>query len=227
MKRSVMMGLLLGCCSALWAQIDDPNKTTSEESSIKTTTNYNAYGMTTIRPPLAVESNFSRDYPMASNAIWTNWGDYYRVTYNDQGRYSHVYYAPNGVSWNSFLPVHQTWVPEDVAMQAATLFGPDIYSIHRLKPVDGMEIYQVTLLDDGVSRTEWMATDGTRMEMSHIYRINSAGNVPMDETKWKEGETKIKTEKDGDYKIKMKAEDGTEIKIKKDGDEIKIKRDDD
>jgi hypothetical protein len=168
------------------------NSTTSDASTTGTTNNdnmstsssssgsYNAYGSTMVNVPNTVQYNFNRDYPGISDAQWSqSYNGLYRATYKQNNQDMAVYYGNNGESFMVALPVLQNLVPETVASKARSMYGSNIYDITRLRGVDGNDVYQVRIIENGQTRAEWIGEDGSTV--AQVFRSES-NNAAMSET---------------------------------------------
>lgn len=209
MKKTMVAMLLLGGTTTVMAQ--DSLKTMDESTG-----EYNAYSTTTIvAPPPAVLYSFEQDYPMIENAAWYQTSDYYRTTQLKDNRNIHMYYGNNGNGFTVALPVLNSYVAEDVVAKALNMYSNNIYSISQVRGLNDQEVYQVTVIENGVSRTEWIGADGS---------------VVMDVHRAADADELINTSeyagKDEKVKIKVENSDGAETKIKtKDGKTV-VKEDD-
>jgi hypothetical protein len=150
------------------------NSTMDASGNASTTGNYNAYGNTSVNVPARFQTSFTAGYPGASNAVWSQVGDFYRASYNTNGRFTHVYYGNNGTSWTVNLPVLHSYVPEEVISKVGSMYGPSVYGIGQIKTASGQPVYQVHLIENGQSRMEWISEDGSRMQSTDIYRTEEA-----------------------------------------------------
>jgi hypothetical protein len=145
------------------------------ESGMNTTTgNYNAYGNTAVNVPARFQTSFTTQYPTASNVMWSQVGDFYRASYNTNGRFTHVYYGNNGTSWTVALPKLHSYVPEELVSRVGSMYGPTVYSIGQIRTANGEPAYQVTLVENGQSRMEWLREDGTSIQNVDVYRTEEA-----------------------------------------------------
>jgi len=139
-----------------------------------TTSNYNAYGTAAVNVPARFQTSFTTQYPAASNVMWSQVGDFYRASYNTNGRFTHVYYGNNGTSWTVALPKLHSYVPEELISRVGNMYGPSVYSIGQIKTANGESAYQVTLIENGESRMEWLREDGTTIQNIDVYRTEEA-----------------------------------------------------
>jgi hypothetical protein len=182
MKKTILALALVGCGAAAGAQ--DSLKTNASMQTGTGTTNplelqthtstgsYSAYG-TALSVPSTTQSYLLRDYPMATDASWQQAGDWYRANVIDNNRNIQVYYAPNGNSYTVALPVVQSWVPEEVVTSALTMYGSNIYSVNKIRGASGQDLYQVTVLDNGISRSEYLSADGSSVAAIDVFRTDN------------------------------------------------------
>ncbi|HEY0354877.1 MAG TPA: hypothetical protein VGC29_01655 [Flavisolibacter sp.] len=236
MKRTILAMLLVGSGCAVFAQDDSLRmSTTSDNTAMTTSTEYNAYGAFTATAPDYVSSYVVRDYPAASDVKWRQAGEWWHGYYIENGQPNHVYYNNAGQTFRVAIPVRQSLVSEDVVTKIVDLYGPMVYDVNTIKGTNGQEIYHVRLLDNGQIVHQYLNADGTKAidiwrtdvadpELHSGMNVNSAGTTEV-ETESNIKEMKIK--RDGDeLKIKTEYKDGTETKTKiKDG-KVKTKKDD-
>lgn len=193
--------LLLGSTCALFAQtetttppdrraMDTMFSTTGDDQEELTTTNtstgtYSAYGTYTSIPlaPTYIQHSFTQSYPMAGNVTWHQATDWYRASYMANGRSMNVYYGPNGSSYAVALPVIQSYVPEEVISWAINTHGQNLYSITGVRTSEGQDAYNVTLIENGTSRSEWVRADGSAI--TNAYRTDEA---TMTNSQWNNNE---------------------------------------
>ncbi len=174
---------------------------------------------TTVNVPTHFRANFSTAYPDVADVTWYEMHDnWYRAVHNQNGRLMHTYYTPNGSTFLVALPVVQSWVPEEVISKAVSQYGANIYAVNRVKVANGSDAYQVTVIENGAMRNEWIGEDG--VAITDVFRTGDMEN----------GILKNSTEYAGkeDVKVKTKIEkaDGTEIKTKTKDGKTKVKKDD-
>lgn len=240
MKKTILALALMGSGAATWAQ--DSLKTTSsmqnatEMQTTQTSTNfYNAYG-TVVNVPATTQSYLMRDYPSANNVTWQQSGDWYRANYINNNRNMQVYYAPNGNSFTVALPVIQSWVPEEVVTSALHLYGTNIYSINKIKGASGQELYQVTILDNGTSRSEYLNANGGTVAAIDVFKNEGNEMNTTNSTMSNNGtmDQSVKTSMDTNSnttvtdatdvkktKSKVKEADGKILKVKTRGNKTK------
>jgi hypothetical protein len=222
MKKSILMMMMVAGSFAALAQETGTSSSTTENGTLTSSGNYSAY-----TAPSNVQMYLYRDYPGVVNVTWTPMNEYWRATYNNMGRYDHVYYTTSGDHYLVTLPVTSTWVPDEVVSAAGNLFGANVYDITTLRGSDGNPIYQVRFLDNGVLRSEWINDGGVKV--SEYYRIdtddnasnmntnsnlNTTTNTDMNNQSG-EVKTKLKTE---NMKVKTETENGkTKTKVKTKG----------
>jgi hypothetical protein len=256
MKKTILSWLLVGASCAAFAQTETGtdstnrntntsvnNTTTTDNSSMNnnSTTNnaalssnnaYSAWG-NTVAVPYNVQTYMQRDYPMAQNVMWQQNGDWYHGVYLNSGRYSHVYYNQAGATYTVALPVTQTWVPDDMITKITSMFGPAIYDVTTMKGMDGQNVYQVRLVENGQIRSQWIGDDGNAIADPFRVEVESTStdagmnnaNTNLNTTTTTDLNTNTNTMTEGKMKIKTKTADGKERKVKiKDG-EVKVKED--
>jgi hypothetical protein len=69
------------------------------------------------------------------------------------------------------LPVLETFVPQEAASLASGKYGKALYSVKQLRVASGDSAYQVTLMDSGQTRLEWIGGDGAMV--TNIYRVDT------------------------------------------------------
>lgn len=69
------------------------------------------------------------------------------------------------------LPVLETYLPPEAVSMVTGKYGKSLYSIKQLKVGNGDSAYQVTLIDNGVMREEWVGGDG--MVVTNMYRVDT------------------------------------------------------
>ena len=234
MKKAILSMLLVGGSYALFAQDSTLNNTSTNNAS---TSNYNAYGTTSVNIPYMVQRSYTATYPNNTNTVWMQKGDWYYTTTNNSGHYTHLYYDSRGTSWTVGLPVIQTYVPDDVIGRVSNMFGPAIYDITTLHGMDNKTIYQVRTIENGQVVAKWIGEDGSaitdpyRIETATIDMNNQSLNTTTNNTAVEANTStnNVNTNTDmntgGKTKIKVKNSDGTETKTKiKDG-QVKTKTD--
>jgi len=114
--------------------------------------------------PVIIQTNFQAAYPTATQVTWQPMStDWWYATYKDNNRLTVVYYNTQPYylirdeSYKMSLPVLNTFVPEDVIVNAVNTYGADLYSITALKPdASGNVSYQVGLVKNGTLETATM-----------------------------------------------------------------------
>jgi hypothetical protein len=117
--------------------------------------------------PTVIRANFQASYPTVTTATWmpvtNNW---WYATYKDNNRIVRVYYNTQpwymmrGESFKASLPVLNTFVPDQVILNAINTYGNDLYSITRRVSNGNDEVYHVTLIKNGVSEITLMNAQG-------------------------------------------------------------------
>jgi hypothetical protein len=137
----------------------------------------------TVTVPSYIVSNFERAYPGVTVITWEPVSTWWRASYTDNNRMTHVYYNQAGENYRVALPVLHNNVPEEVVTKAITAYGPVVYGITKMKSSAGNEVYQVRLLENGVAKTMWLDGTGTSMNEADVYKV-----------KVDDGQMKIKSE---------------------------------
>jgi hypothetical protein len=199
MKKTFLVMCVLGCSSLLFAQdpvTPTPQDTTVTETTIPETPTttpvttetdmatqssvgaYPAY-TTTVNVPSNISYSFNTNYPGTANVNWHQRGQWYRASYNREGRTMHTYYAPNGKSFNVALPVLRGDVPDEMINRAISQYGDRLYAINSTRTGKGDVAYRVTLIDDsntGMDNTAMNqntmnnTTTGTTTQYNSDYR---------------------------------------------------------
>jgi hypothetical protein len=137
--------------------MDNSNMTTS--GTLSSTTNSAAYSVSV---PASVQTTFTTAYPAAGSVTWQQSGDWYRARYRENGRLMEASYREDGKSFTrAASPVLRTYVPEEVVNKALDMYGMNVYAIAMTKGAEGQSMYNVTLIENGQSKTEWMNEDGS------------------------------------------------------------------
>jgi len=155
----------------------DPNMT----GSLGSTSANAAYSVSV---PTSIQSSFSTAYPtVGSSVVWQQSGDWYRARYMENGKLMEASYREDGKSFTrAASPIMRTYVPEETVNRVMQQYGMNVYAIAAAKGADGQNVYNVTLIENGQSRTEWMNEDGSpiqspyRTEMDEQQKSNSNMN---------------------------------------------------
>ena len=108
--------------------------------------------------PATIRANFQASYPTVTTATWmpvTN--DWWYATYKENNRIVRVYYNTQpwymmrGESFKASLPVLNTFVPDQVILNAINTYGNNLYSITQRLSTGNEESYHVTVIKNGVS----------------------------------------------------------------------------
>jgi len=157
-------------------------------------------GTTTSNPgysvPMHIRTSFQTTHPDVTVVTWEPLSDWWVASYTEDNRIYHVYFNPAGVNFNVALPVMQTYVPDAVITTAISKYGNALYDITRMKGASNQEVYQVRLLENGISRSVWLDANGT--EVTDVFTVHTQDDMKL---KADDGEMKIKMEKD-EQKIK-------------------------
>lgn len=151
------------------------NTQMNNANRLSTTTNSAAYSVTV---PSTVQTSFQAAYPAAGTVTWQQSGDWYRVRHKDEsGRIMESSYREDGKTFSrSAGPIKRTFVPDEVMNKAVEMYGVNVYAIGMTKGSDGQEMYNVTLIENGESRTEWMNLDGS--SVTNPYRMEMQQTAP-------------------------------------------------
>lgn len=152
------------------------NMGTTASTQLTSSSNYAAYGNVT-NVPGNLSMSFQRDYPSAFSPTWQQAGDWYRASYNNMNRNIMVYYAPNGNSYSVALPVVSSFVPEELITRSLQMYGNNIYSINRVKAANDSDVYIATIIENGVSRTEYLTDEGTTMAAIDVFRNDAMDSM--------------------------------------------------
>jgi hypothetical protein len=117
--------------------------------------------------PTVIRANFQANYPTVTTATWmpvTN--DWWYATYKENNRIVRVYYNTQpwymmrGESFKASLPVLNTFVPDQVILNAINTYGNNLYSITQRLSTGNEESYHVTVIKNGVSEVILMNRQG-------------------------------------------------------------------
>ena len=117
--------------------------------------------------PTVIRENFKTNYPTVTTATWmpvTN--DWWYATYKENNRIVRVYYNTQpwymmrGESFKASLPVLNTFVPDQVILNAINTYGNNLYSITQRLSTANEEVYHVTVIKNGVSEVILMNKQG-------------------------------------------------------------------
>src|SRR6187200_2672023 len=117
--------------------------------------------------PTVIRANFQGSYPTVTTATWmpvTN--DWWYATYKENNRIVRVYYNTQpwymirGESFKASFPVLNTFVPDQVILNAINTYGNNLYSITQRLSTANEEVYHVTVIKNGVSEVILMNKQG-------------------------------------------------------------------
>ena len=117
--------------------------------------------------PTVIRENFKTNYPTVTTATWmpvTN--DWWYATYKENNRIARVYYNTQpwymmrGESFKASLPVLNSFVPDQVILNAINSYGNNLYSITQRLSTGNEESYHVTVIKNGVSEVILMNRQG-------------------------------------------------------------------
>ena len=155
MKKIFFAAIILAATFTVSAQ---------EVVAYKSTTNDFGYSP---QVPAVIRANFQASYPTVTTATWmpaTN--DWWYATYKENNRIVRVYYNTQpwymmrGESFKASLPVLNTFVPDQVILNAINTYGNDLYSITQRLSTGNEEAYHVTIIKNGVSEVILMNRQG-------------------------------------------------------------------
>ncbi|HKP31391.1 MAG TPA: hypothetical protein VJT83_01640, partial [Chitinophagaceae bacterium] len=122
----------------------------------------------TVNVPVSIRGSFETAYPSATNVTWQQSGDWYRARYRENGQIMQISYREDGKSLAMpAAPVLRTYVPEEIVSKAIDVYGLNVYAIAKTRGQDGQDMYNVTVIENGQSKSEWMNADGTTAMTPH------------------------------------------------------------
>jgi hypothetical protein len=117
--------------------------------------------------PTVIRENFQASYPTVTTATWMPVAnDWWYATYKENNRIVRVYYNTQpwymmrGESFKASLPVLNTFVPDEVILNAINTYGNDLYSITKRLSAGNEESYHVTIIKNGISEIIMMNRQG-------------------------------------------------------------------
>jgi hypothetical protein len=102
--------------------------------------------------------------------------DWWYATYKDNNRIVRVYYNTQpwymmrGESFKASLPVFNTFVPDQVILNAINSYGNNLYSITQRLSTGNEEVYHVTVIRDGRSEVILMNRQGVVVVYTDLNR---------------------------------------------------------
>ena len=133
-----------------------------------------------VNVPASIRTSFTTSYPDVTTSSWYQSGDWYVARYVDNGQIKQVSYREDGKVLNTMMsPVRKSFVPDEIMNQAIQKYGASLYAVGSSKGTDGQEMYNVTLIENGQSRTEWMNTDGSTAD--NHFRTADEATISVDE----------------------------------------------
>ena len=124
--------------------------------------------------PMSIQTSFKTSYPAVTVNSWYQSGDWYVARYVDNGQIKQVSYREDGKVLTAMMsPVRKSFVPDEIVNQAIQKYGANLYAIGSSKGSDGQDMYHVTLIENGQSRTEWMNSDGSTAD-NHFRKADEA-----------------------------------------------------
>jgi hypothetical protein len=165
MKKIIFSVILAGAVMTVSAQeitmyrVHNPNNA----SAAYTTS-------TTYMVPQHINAVFIAEHPGVTVIEWqpVNNQTWWRAAYHQNNRLTYVFYNDAGMTHTVALPVLHNFVPEDVIATALEQYGPAVYGVSTMKDANGQVIYQVHLIENGVSRMAWIDARGT--EVTKVFR---------------------------------------------------------
>jgi len=125
--------------------------------------------------PAVIRANFQASYPTVTTATWmpvTN--DWWYATYKENNRIVRVYYNTQpwymmrGESFKASLPVLNTFVPDQVILNAINTYGNNLYSITKKLSTGDEEVYHVTVIKNGISEVILMNRQGVVVAYTNL-----------------------------------------------------------
>jgi hypothetical protein len=142
--------------------------TANENVNTTVTTPTSTTVVTTVNVPVSIQGSFTAAYPSAADVKWSQSGDWYRARYRENGQIMQISYREDGKTLTMpAAPVLRTFVPEEIVSKAIDVYGMNIYAIGKTRGQDGQDLYNVTVIENGQSKTEWMNADGTTAMTPH------------------------------------------------------------
>ena len=120
--------------------------------------------------PLLIPARPQTTYPVftvtTGESMKEWWYSGYKVNDN---RITYVYYSMQpyyllrnrDIYYNVALPVSNTYVSESGITTAINNYGASLYSITMIRASNNEMVYQVCLLENGITRTVWMNAEST------------------------------------------------------------------
>jgi len=128
--------------------------------------------------PIVIRENFQASYPTVTTATWmpvTN--DWWYASYKENNRIVRVYYNTQpwymmrGESFKASLPVLNTFVPDQVILNAINTYGNDLYSITKKLSAGNEESYHVTVIRNGISEVILMNRQGVVVAYKDLNKV--------------------------------------------------------
>jgi hypothetical protein len=117
--------------------------------------------------PTVIRANFQASHPTVTTATWMPvTKDWWYATYKENNRIVRVYYNTQpwymmrGESFKASLPVLNTFVPDQVILNAINTYGNNLYSITQKLSIGNEEVYHVTVIKNGISEIILMNRQG-------------------------------------------------------------------
>src|SRR6187401_777988 len=156
MKKILCAAIILAAAYTVSAQEVVMSKTTTGEFDYSS------------QVPVTIKTNFAASYPIATTVTWMPMtSDWWYATYKgDNNRIVRVYYNTQpwymmrGESFKASLPVLNTFVPDQVILNAINTYGNNLYSITQRLSIGNEEVYHVTVIKNGISEVISMNRQG-------------------------------------------------------------------
>lgn len=165
MKKMILCGLALATAASVSAQEITMYRTHNPNSPVSVT------AVTTTKStmvPQHINTRFVTAYPEVTVIAWEPVDTWWKASFMDDNRITYVFYNDAGLDYHVALPVLHNSVPEEVVSEAIRKYGPVLYGLSTMKAANGNLVYQVHLIENGVSRMTWMDASGT--EMTNVFR---------------------------------------------------------
>ena len=144
--------------TALRQQSYQPMNSHTMNNNTMIEANTNTYA---VAVPTSIQTTFTTNYPGVTGT-WQRSGDWYQARYVENGMIKQVMYREDGKALTSSIsPIKQSFVPDEMVTQAIQRYGASVYAIGASKGANGQDLYRVTVIENGQSKTEWMNADGS------------------------------------------------------------------
>lgn len=153
------------------SNLNNTNQNTNDPNTTGTLSSTSANAAYSVSVPTSIQTSFSTAYPTVGNSvIWQQSGEWYRARYMENGKLMEASYREDGKSFTrQASPIMRTYVPEETVDRVLQQYGMNVYAIAASKGADGQNVYNITLIENGQSRTQWINEDGSALD--NPYRI--------------------------------------------------------